>query len=738
MKRATPTVALMVAVAAGCTGAAPARVPASPWRPPSPSRQVPPASVSNVPAWTYWEPVDEPVVVAALDPVELPLAPAELVRSAALEARWQVAPPALRDAIASRGFAVMRNAHPSGRLGELYASLRDAGIPWVVTIDALFFLAHLAFDQVLAEVDAHGLAPLVSTMLHRVEVRLATEGRTARADVAPSFVVARGTVAVALALAEPAYAAAPDITRLVAAEKARAIARAGIEVSPLLGVPMDYSAMSPVGMADRDPERAGWFRAVAWLQAAALHLEGAGEHDASATVDVAIARLHARAALLLAHAVDGGVDAVAASAWDRVERAGELMIGGTDAVSPRDLSVSATRAGLDMGNADWIGNVVRVDRVRHAAAGGHVAAAFILFGPRAAPDTDVLGALSFPSVGARDASSAPVTWGAPDNADPPAALGHRVRALPTALDVAAWLGAGEARAALHDSGDDAYERYDETIELLMHARAADASSGSPDLHRSPYLSTLDAIGTWLTPSAGDAVQPAAATSEWRKRKADVALAAWTELRHDATALTGVPLGDARLPPPVSGQGTVPWFVEPHPEAIAKLVGLVRQIGHALSAEGILPSGSPALALLHEVDDLLWTSLGAAVYETADESLPPRLEAALSAFPARMVALEAALGDAAEVPLAADVHIAASRALEEVTGRVDEIWLVMREPATHRQWLAIGASIPHYEIVQPASRRQSDSAWRARLQAEGDPPPGPLERAYRVEAEPGSP
>ena len=183
---------------------------------------------------------------------------------------------------------------------------------------------------------------------------------------------------------------------------------------------------------------------------------------------------------------------------------------------------------------------------------------------------------------------------------------------------------------------------------------------------------------------------------------------------------------------------LPAFVEPHPEAIAKLVGLVRQIAHTLVAEGVLSSSSPSLGVLHEVDDLLWTALGAAVYETADESLPPRLDAALATFPARLLALDAALADAADVSLAAAVHIDASRALEEVTGRIDEMWLVMREPSTHRQWLALGASIPHYELVQPASRRQSDSTWRARLQTEGDPPPGPLERAYVVGLEPVPP
>src|SRR4029077_20851888 len=102
----------------------------------------------------------------------------------------------------------------------------------------------------------------------------------------------------------------------------------------------------------------------------------------------------------------------------------------------------------------------------------------------------------------------------------------------------------------------------------------------------------------------------------------VALSAWTELRHDATTLTRVveagPLPAAAL----AEQATVPIFVEPHPEAIARLAGLVRQAMRALVAEGMLRSGSQALQILEEVDDLLWAALGAAVYETADQPLPP--------------------------------------------------------------------------------------------------------------------
>jgi hypothetical protein len=733
VRLALPMVALAFAVAAGCGGGTHRVLPAIPV-PRPPARGEPPTlAISNVPSWTYWEPVDVPVMSAAPVPTDLPVSLAQLTRSAGLDERWAAAAPELRYALMTRGFVLARAAHPSTRLGDFYASLRDERIPFVVTLDSLFFLAHLALDRALADVDAYVLAPLVATMLHHLDVRLAAESRVASADLAAAYVVARGLVGVALALAEPTYGPEAGSVHLVAAEKALVVAHSGVSVSPWLGVPIDYSAMSPAGMADHDEGRAGWFRAVSWLQNVSLVLEGAGERGARGRVDVATARAHARAALLLARLLDEDVDAQTASAWKRIERASELVIGGADDVTPADLSATVARAELDPSSTAWIADVVKVDRVRHAAARGRLAPVFHLLGPRSTPDGELLQSLTFPMVGPKTSSEAAPPSAPPDHAEPTSTARNGVRALPTALDVAAWLGSGEARVALHDSGGDAYERYDETLERLMRARPPDLSLASPGRHGTPYLSMIDAIETWLAPSEGDGAKPGTVTPEWRKRKAEVALAAWTELRHDATAFTRIPLTDVRLPQRVPGQVTVLAFVEPHPEAIAKLAGLVRQTMRALVAEGALRNGAPALKVLDEVDDLLWTALGAAVYEAADDPLPPPLEAALAAFPARLCAVEAALADAgaADVPLAVAVHVdvASALALEEATGRIEESWMIMRQPGTHRLWLALGASIPHHELVQPSPHRQSDTAWRIRLQTDGDPLPGLLARDY---------
>jgi hypothetical protein len=736
---ALATLAFPLVLAAGCAGKAP---PAPPPPLPAPRPQPPPPPL---PAWTYWEPIELPhgaAGPAATAPVDL----SQLGRTPGADARWAAAPRALREAVATRGFAVTRAAHPAARLGDFYAELRDDRVAWVLTLDALFFVTHVAIDRAMADVDVGVVAPALTTMLRRLELRLAAESRGARADMAPSYLVARGIVAVALALAQPDYEPPPELAQLVAGEKARVLAHGAVAASPWLGVPLDYSAMAPRGQADRDEAHAAWFRMVAWLQGAALALEGAGEHGVRAPVDVATARVHARAALLLARLLDFEVDAEAASAWLRVEDASELLLGDADDPTPRLLALVATSQKLDLRNGGWFANVAMVDRVRHTVVQarpsrvddgslgsiasstgvepgqpiGRLAPSFRLYGPRHTPDAELLQSLVFPLVGALSRQ------------EPPRTSRDGVRALPSALDVAAWLGSGAARAELHAAGDDAYARYARTLEQLARARPPE---GSLERHRTPYLSMLDAMQTWLGPSSGDHAIAPAGTTAWGARKAEVALAAWTELRHDATAMARVQVADVRVGPRVPGELVVPAFVEPHPEAIAKLVALVRQTERALLAAGALAPAAPAIAVLDEVDDLLWTALGVAVHEAGDQAVPPSMAAALASFPARLRALEASLATsgATDVPLVADVHTdrASGRVLEEALGRIEELWTVLREPETHRLWLAVGASIPRYELVLPMARRSSDGAWRARILAEGEPSPGPLEQSYVV-------
>jgi hypothetical protein len=689
------------------------------------------APLPKLPEWTYWEPVEAPVAAGSVRVPDLPLTDAQLTRAGGAEARWNAAPAAARDLVRKNGFAVVTGG-TNARIGALYAQLRDEKTPFVVTLDALFFYAHVAIERAVAEVEQRAVWPALDLVIKRLDARLLAESRDARADLAGAYTVARGVVAVAAALAHAGYVPAQDIADVVAKEKEKVLAHAGPAESPLLGVTIDYSAMAPRGTAEKDDARAAAFRASAWLAHAPLMLAGRGEEGAAGRLSVTHARTHARAALMITRLLDASVDAEAARAWEKIDRIGRFLAGPADDLTPRDLAAVAAASNVDVKDARWIANIVEVDKLRHKATRDHetrlfdgpggvriadagaperVAPSMRLLAARAAPDAAVLQSLVFPAVGALSATDRP-----------PATARDGVRALPSALDVAAWLGASEARATLHDMGDDAYDGYDAALDRLLKQRADDDVLAR---HGSVYASSLGAIATFLRASAADVTQPGAFAQAWRRRKMEAALSAWTAVRHDAIAFTRLPLEPSgAADAPRTATSTTPAFVEPHPEAIAAIVGTIRQALRGLSALEALATDSPARAVLKEVDDLATIALGIALREANDEPLTPQESAALAAFPARFVEIESrvALTGSADTPVAADVHadLAPARVLVEATGWVDEITMVVAEPRTRRLVVATGASIPRYDLVQPAALRLGDTGWRARLQA-GDPP-----------------
>jgi len=352
-----------------------------------------------------------------------------------------------------------------------------------------------------------------------------------------------------------------------------------------------------------------------------------------------------------------------------------------------------------------------------------------LLGGAASADGELLQALVYPSIGALTPTE-----------HPPATARDGVRALPSALDVAAWLGSPDARTALHEAGDDAYVGYDAALAARIQKRAP---ADSLARHASLFASGLDAIATWIDPSAADVTLPGAHRAAFGRRKIEVGLAAWTELRHDAGTFTRLPLAASGAADPAhTVTPTVTAFVEPHPEVIAKLVALVRQAERGFRALGAIKDASPADAVLREVDGILGAALTAALREANDEPLTSTEAEALASIPARIVSLEArvAATGSADVPLAIDVHtdLAPARALEEATGDVDEIYMVLAEPKTHTLVLAVGASVSHYELVQPAALRLTDTSWRARLQSGNAPPRDAFTSSYLTPAPSAAP
>jgi hypothetical protein len=677
-----------------------------------------------LPEW-FWEPV-EVDLRGAPRAVDLPLAELALTRVEGATRVWDDLGDAGRERLRRDGLVVLANREtPRVHMGAFYMDMRDQRVPYLVTLDALAYVVHLAFEQALAEVDSAVLAPELERLLARLEARLSSEQKGAGVELGEALRLARGVVGVALALAHsdhaapasspaaapfaapaPSPAAAPsELAPVIAEEVARIFAHGGRAPSPLLGAPIDYARFVVPSAAGRP----GAFLALAWLASAPLLLAAQSE-VAGAAVGVATSRLHARAAMLLARVSTREVDAGVYDAWSRIARLLTFVWGPPDDLSPPELAALASALGVTLEDPKSIADVVTVDRLRHRAARGRQPLVFDgagapgragigmrLFGGHAPPDTVALASL--------------VSAASPRGSDPAA---DRARSLPAALDLAVWLGASEARASLHEGGGDAWPGYDAALVRAIGARPGEEA---PSRHSSVHGSLLDVVMTWLAPREGTAL--ALASPAAQRAAVESALAVWTFARH-----ADQPLSRARPPSAaprrhdlrVSG-AALPAFVEAAPEVIARLVATVAQMKRGLAAIAGLPATSPAMVALAEVDDMLRAAMRAASRQVNDEALAPEDIASLASFPARIASLEEqAESGGASVPVVAEmmVDVSGERVLSTATGEVESAVTVVREPGTGRLVLVVGAHVAHHELVEPRPQQSRDQSHRARF------------------------
>ena len=658
-----------------------------------------------LPEW-YWEPVYADVH-GAPKPVELPIAEESLVRLEGATRVWDELGAEGRGRLERDGIvleAAVDGAHPVHMLppaahlgmGAFYMDMREQRVPYVITLDALAFAVHVAFERALAEVEDLVLGPDLDVFATELERRLAAEQKGAGVEIGEALRLARGIVAVARGLAsEGTVAPPPDLGPAVAQEIARITAHAGPKTSLLLGAPIDYGRFA----VPRAAGRPGAFRALAWLATAPLLLVAQSEAP-GAVVGVGTSRLHARTAMLLSRVSERDFEPAIHSSWSRIARLLAFVWGPPDDLAPGELAELATALNVTIEDPKHVANVVTVDRLRHRAARGREP---LLFDGSGAPGRAGIGMRLF-------GSHAP-----PDSVALAALAPAHESRMPQALDLAVWIGAPEARAMLHEAGGDGLAGYDAALARAVAARPGD---DAPARHASVYGSLLDVVMTWLAPT--DDASSAAA----QRATVESALAAWTYARHDAQPLS-------RPRPPraphaakelqVTG-APLPAFVEAEPEVIARMVATVGQMRRGLGAIGSLAPTSPAMVTLAEVDDMLRASLRAASRGANEEALTSEDMAALASLPARFGRLEDPGDDGAPsmVPLVAELYVdaVADRVVSTATGLVERAVMVAREPGTGRLVLAVGAHVAHRELVEPRGQRSNDASYRARI-AKGD-------------------
>lgn len=636
----------MLALLAACSRAPRAKAPTP--RLPEPKARV---RTPPPPAEWFWEPV-----VAELRPAGRPKAmelPAvEVHREGGAAKLWDELPKEAQERLKKEAILVV-GPESDRSIGETYTELQAQKVPSVVTMDALVWLVHLGLERALAELDETELAPALHALLEKLDARLAKEETGAGTELAQGYRVAHGIVAVARALETPGLVT----TGVVADERARIEAHAGPAASPLLGVTLDYATFAPPKAAGRP----GSYRALAWLATAPLGLVARTEVP-RAPIDVTRARTNTRAAMLLARVCDRDIDAANHATYQRILRVLAFVWGSPDDLSLTELDDAADAVGVDLTKPANIANVVRIDKVRARAATGRLPAlsdgtpatvGVRLFGGHAAPD-----AIALQGLAGKD--------------------------LPALADLGAWFARAEAGAALHASV---------TGSLL---EALESWARTNDAAGFPEETELDHRGGWGL----------SRTTSVERARADSVLAGWTLLR-----ASGEPFS---RPKPVTTPAkelhvtsAAAVFVEPLPDAIARLVAATRQLRKGLGSR--LAQGSAAMATLAEIEDVLKAAQVAAERHASDEAMTE--SPLLATFAGRLARLEA---EVPHDPVTVPVFAGPKRRLLATAGKTERLLALARDPTRSEPVLVAGAHLSAQELVEAGGKRTpaARAAWMA--------------------------
>ncbi|MEA3338331.1 MAG: DUF3160 domain-containing protein, partial [Chloroflexota bacterium] len=303
-------------------------------------------------------------------------------------------------------------------------------------------------------------------------------------------------------------------------------------------------------------------------------------------------------------------------------------------------------------------------------------------------------------------------------------IGHE-RWLPKGLDVMAALGSAEAYAILDGMGETDYLHYPEQMEKLRgEISALEIDSWTQNL----YWNWLYAFGPLLEPK-GEQYPAFMQTQAWTRKDIHAALGSWTELKHDTILYAKQSMAEmGGGPPPEPPHG----WVEPNPEAYARLLALTRMTHDGLESRGILTENTDANLL--RLDGLLAFLLDVSQRELAGEPLTNDDYERIKFYGGELEVMTLAAADQDgegrpffeqddQAPIVADVATDPNGSvLEEGTGYIFEIYVAVPDGAGGLH-IAKGGVYSYYEFPWPMNDRLTDEKWRDMLAA-GDAPDQP--------------
>jgi hypothetical protein len=617
---------------------------------------------------------------------------------------------------------------------QLYEQLRYQDLPVFITADSIYHVYHLLFDKLLRDLERDRLAPAIASLTGALadaaqaqyEEAIGTPLEDEARKVWGYFVVAQQLIE-----ADPPPVPAPVATE-VEAELSLIRDHGGIEMSPLLSLREafeeglfcdpnatpeqaakfyceDYSQYVSRGHYTRDQQLQRYFRTMMWYGRINLRLQHARE--------TRMALLMTR--LIRRTTVDGRP---AADLWASVYDPTVFLVGKSDDLSFHEygplmeavygpapelpafaddvLLQSFTSAARQLPppqiNSLW----VYIWEDEEQATQG-----FRFMGQRFVLDAYIFEQLVWREVGE---------------------FGDE-RWLPKGLDVLAAMGSDEAYAILDELGETDYLHYDQQLDQVQ---AEIAGLGLDSWTQNLYWNWLHALQAIIAPK-GEAYPAFMRTQAWARKDLHTALGSWTELKHDtilyAKQVMAEMGGGGMAPPPVRG------YVEPNPEAYARLLALTRMTRTGLEERDLLTER--ITFLLDELDSMLVFLQSIAERELAGGEISAddyeRIKyyggwlerMTLAAADAEGEGYSSVFNEDEQAALVADVATDPNgRVLEEAIGRIYEIYAVVPDGVGGLQ-IAQGGVFSYYEFPWPINDRLTNEKWRQMVSA-GEQPDQP--------------
>lgn len=627
---------------------------------------------------------------------------------------------AQKDALKKNGFVVATPTSDPNLIYkefyQAYESIRYTQTPVFITTDSVFHIYHLIFDKMLRDLERQDFIP----MLRDLTTAMVKESQLEYDSLKGTALETQSLrnldyflVAASLLNLDPTIPA--EAQQLVEAELALINAHSRNVVSPIwdredlapdMKLIEDYTQYIPRGHYTRSPELEQYFKAMMWYGRLSFRLTDTFE---------------TQRALLMVQAMRNAQTADGKKVlglWEKIYDPTVFIVGKSDDLSIYEYgNLSDQIFGMNPDLASFA-DETKMATFSKAAENlpppqinsmwvwiwqdpEQVTKGFRFMGQRFTLDQYVFGQLMWRKVGTID----------------------NPRDLPVALDFLAAQGSDEALKILDSMGETKYENYTTQMEKV---KTQVASLGVDSWTQNLYWSWLYALQPVFAVK-GDQYPAFMGTQAWLHKDMQTALSSWTELKHDTILYAKQVMAEMGGGP---NENPPKGYVEPNPEAYARLLALAQMTYTGLDQRGLLDDTTRG-NLTDLMDELTFLQkiAEAELNNTAISDTDYwQIQYYGGWLEARTIAAADRIGDAQnrgqledqKSALVADVATGIQRVLEEGVGYPTLIYVALPN-GSHQ--IAQGAVYTYYEFPVKPEERMTDTTWQELLES-GKTPEAP--------------